>query len=47
MPSQYHLEFISKTLPGMMLRLITDITNGDFFLCSSETSGLRSCVANT
>jgi hypothetical protein len=36
MPFQNHLEFISKTLPGMMLRLITDITNCDFFLGYSD-----------
>jgi len=36
MPFQNHLEFIIKTLPGMMLRLITDITNCDFFLWCSD-----------
>ncbi len=36
MAFQNHLEFIIKTLPGMMLRLIADITNGDFFLCYSD-----------
>jgi len=36
MPFQNHLELIIKTLPGMMLRLIADITNCDLFLCSPE-----------
>jgi hypothetical protein len=29
MPFQNHLEFIIKTLPGMMLHRIADITNCD------------------
>jgi hypothetical protein len=37
-PFQNHLEFILKTLPSMMLRLIADITNGESVIVKTQSS---------